>query len=69
MVILKDYWMICKILIVASEFPPLPGGIGNHAYNLASNLVSLGYEVTVIADHRDSIADEVKFDKFALEPL
>lgn len=55
--------MICKILIVASEFPPLPGGIGNHAYNLASNLVSLGYEVTVIADHRDSIADEVKFDK------
>lgn len=54
--------MIKSITIVTSEFPPQPGGIGNHAYNLALHLVNLGYDVTVVSDYRDSSADEI-FDK------
>lgn len=37
-----------KILITSSEFPPGPGGIGNHAYNLAHRLHLLGWQVWVI---------------------
>lgn len=37
---------------MTSEFPPQPGGIGNHAYNLALQLSKNGYAVTVIADER-----------------
>lgn len=40
------------ILIVSTEFPPLPGGIGNHAYNLAFEL-SKNYErVIVLTEER-----------------
>lgn len=53
-----------KILILTSEFPPQPGGIGNHAYNLAKGLQGNGYEVRVMCDIRDAIGnDEVSFDK------
>ena len=41
-----------EIVIVTSEFPPQPGGIGNHAYNLACNFSKLSYDVTVITDNR-----------------
>ncbi|WP_452227735.1 glycosyltransferase family 4 protein [Lacinutrix sp. MEBiC02404] len=52
------------ILIVTSEFPPQPGGIGNHAYHLANSLSNRNYTVTVIADQRSlSGAEEVVFDK------
>lgn len=52
-----------QILIVTSEFPPLPGGIGNHAYNLAKQLSSKGYKVDVITDQRDkSFNTEDTFD-------
>lgn len=37
---------------MTSEFPPQPGGIGNHAYNLALQLSKKSYAVTVIADER-----------------
>ena len=40
------------IVIVTSEFPPQPGGIGNHAYNLALHLSKSNYEVSVITDQR-----------------
>ncbi|WP_375234803.1 glycosyltransferase family 4 protein [Winogradskyella sp.] len=50
------------IVLLTSEFPPLPGGIGNHAYNLAEYLQQSGYKVSVIADQRDSIENETKFD-------
>ena len=36
-----------KILIISSEFPPGPGGIGNHAYNLANELSKRGNFVIV----------------------
>jgi len=46
------------ILIVASEFPPQPGGIGNHAYNLARHLQRHHFLVDVIADCRSFSGDE-----------
>src|SRR5690606_22421239 len=53
-----------RILIVTSEFPPLPGGIGTHAYQLARHLCDKGYRVTVIADQRSQEAEEeLGFDK------
>ncbi len=56
--------MSCKtshIVIVTSEFPPQPGGIGTHAWHLASALSNLGYEVTVITDQRsdDGITEKL----------
>ncbi|RSK40491.1 glycosyltransferase family 4 protein [Mangrovimonas spongiae] len=55
--------VIKYIVIVTSEFPPLPGGIGNHAYNLAKHLQIEGYEVTVLADQRSEDASITqKFD-------
>ncbi|NVK51428.1 MAG: glycosyltransferase family 4 protein [Flavobacteriaceae bacterium] len=53
-----------KILLVTSEFPPLPGGIGNHAYNLAKYLRANDFEVKVISDQRNNNNEiEKKFDK------
>ncbi len=46
------------IVIVSSEFPPQPGGIGNHAFNLASYLSKEHYRVSVIADQRSINGDE-----------
>lgn len=54
---------IKKILIVTSEFPPSPGGIGNHAFNLAQQLSSKGFVIEVIADQiKESIHLESEFD-------
>lgn len=39
-----------QVLFIASEFPPNVGGIGNHAYNIASYLSEADYDVTVMAD-------------------
>jgi phosphatidylinositol alpha-1,6-mannosyltransferase len=36
-----------KLLLVSSEFPPGPGGIGNHAFHIASELNLLGWAVRV----------------------
>lgn len=46
------------ILIITSEFPPQPGGIGNHAYNLALQFSKRQYRVEVIADQRSITGDE-----------
>lgn len=49
---------------MTSEFPPQPGGIGNHAYNLASQLCLNTCEVSVIADQRSlNGEEELRFDK------
>lgn len=43
-----------KILFITSEFPPGPGGIGNHAWNLAQNLnKSVQLDVLTISDYID----------------
>ncbi len=52
-----------NILIVTSEFPPQPGGIGNHAYYLALYLSKHNYDVRVIADQRAVLnMEELAFD-------
>lgn len=38
-----------RALLLSSEFPPGPGGIGQHAFQLARNLTNLGWEIGVIA--------------------
>ncbi|MFD2823341.1 glycosyltransferase family 4 protein [Lacinutrix iliipiscaria] len=53
-----------NIVIVTSEFPPQPGGIGNHAYNLALYLSKNKFCVQVIADQRsENGGEEMIFDK------
>jgi phosphatidylinositol alpha-1,6-mannosyltransferase len=37
-----------RLLIVSSEFPPGPGGIGCHAHQLAADLLQFGWEVSVL---------------------
>lgn len=39
-------------MLITSEFPPQPGGIGNHAHNLANALLPHNFSVTVLADQR-----------------
>jgi phosphatidylinositol alpha-1,6-mannosyltransferase len=39
-------------LIVTTEFPPLPGGIGNHAYHLANELLNEDRKVIVLTEKR-----------------
>lgn len=38
-----------RLLLLSSEFPPGPGGIGTHAYQLATHLSHLGWNVHVAA--------------------
>ena len=53
-----------KLLMMSSEFPPQPGGIGNHAYQLCWHLSEKGYYVELISDNRSmSGSEEVEFDK------
>ena len=37
-----------RLLLLSSEFPPGPGGIGTHAYQLARQLTARGWAVTVV---------------------
>lgn len=53
-----------RILIVTSEFPPQPGGIGNHAHHLAKHLQNHHFDVQVICDNRSFSGEEEKlFDE------
>src|SRR5580700_11674246 len=38
-----------RILIISSEFPPGPGGIGTHAFQVSLHLQRLGCNMTVIS--------------------
>ena len=33
-----------KILMVSTEYPPIPGGVGRYAKNLTEGLKKIGYE-------------------------
>ena len=52
-----------KILIISSEFPPGPGGIGNHAFNICNELNRRGYQIIINtkSDYVDK-NQEVMFD-------
>ena len=47
-----------KILIVSSEFPPQPGGIGNHALHLSHYLARDNNKVCVLTDFRSKEGEE-----------
>src|SRR5262245_39519851 len=52
-----------RLLLVASEFPPGPGGIGAHAYHLARQLSRMAWDVVVAApQHHVSPADAEEFN-------
>lgn len=48
-----------KLVLLASELPPGPGGIGNHAYHLALELQRHGWQVTVIAPQDYAREEEI----------
>ena len=51
-----------RILLISSEFPPGPGGIGTHAYQLAKALTQHHYEVHVLSPQ--DYADESEIQAF-----
>lgn len=52
-----------QLLLLTSEFPPQPGGIGMHAYQVASGFSDAGYRVTVVTDQRsEKGVEERDFD-------
>jgi len=53
-----------KILILVSEFPPGPGGIGMHAFSMAKALLKKEHDITVIASGDYVSNDEINdFDR------
>ncbi len=48
-----------RLLVVSSEFPPGPGGIGTHAFSVVRGLASLGWEATVLTCQDYATEDEV----------
>lgn len=51
-----------SVLVITSEFPPMPGGIGNHAYNLSIYLKQRGYDIHVLTNKRAQ--NQSEFDSF-----
>lgn len=49
---------LTKLLLIASEFPPQPGGIGTHAYQIAKELSKHDIEVSVLTDQRSANGEE-----------
>lgn len=62
-----------RLILLASEFPPGPGGIGTHAYELARGLRELDWEPTVLAPQHYARPEEVaEFNRncgFSVVPL
>jgi len=52
-----------KLLLITSEFPPQPGGIGNHALHLAQSFNENDFQVHVLTDQRSGEGkEEQEFD-------
>ena len=49
-----------RLLLSSSEFPPGPGGIGSHAFQVARNLLGLGWEVKVLSPQDYSTDEEIE---------
>lgn len=47
-------------MIVSSEFPPGPGGIGNHCYNIANELALLGNDILVVTFQDYSTISDIR---------
>lgn len=48
-----------RLLVVSTEFPPGPGGIGAHAHAVVQGLTALGWESTVITPQDYAAEEEV----------
>lgn len=46
------------IVIIVSEFPPQPGGIGTHGFDLAVHFTNNGYRVSVVTEQRSETGEE-----------
>ena len=52
-----------KILFISTEFPPGPGGIGNHAWNLAKQLnIHIPTHILTVSDYANE-KECLSFDK------
>lgn len=49
-----------RLLLLAGEFPPGPGGIGTHAYEVSRHLARLGWEVTVVTSQDFAPAQAIR---------
>jgi glycosyltransferase involved in cell wall biosynthesis len=49
-----------RVLIVSTEFPPGPGGIGTHAHQLASQLQRLGWKVAVVTSQASAPGNDAR---------
>lgn len=62
-----------RLLLLATEFPPGPGGIGTHAFELARHLTRLGWTVQVLAAQAyTTAAERDRFNQnqsFSIVPL
>ena len=53
-----------SLLIISTEFPPHPGGIGNHSFNLANEMVKRKIDVSVFTNFDKSLNYNLdSFDK------
>jgi phosphatidylinositol alpha-1,6-mannosyltransferase len=48
-----------RLMIISTEFPPGPGGIGTHAYQVAKHLAGAGWQVRVLSPQDYADADEI----------
>ena len=49
-----------RLLILTSEFPPGPGGIGSHAYQVALRLSGMNWEVAVLSPQEYASPEEIQ---------
>jgi len=57
-----------RLLVISSEFPPGPGGIGTHAFQIVLHLRKLGWEISVIT--AQDYASTLEVNKFnELQPF
>ncbi len=52
--------MSAHYLIISSEFPPGPGGIGKHAYSMGKGLLHNGVNVSVVCNMDYTSEEEIK---------
>jgi phosphatidylinositol alpha-1,6-mannosyltransferase len=49
-----------RLILLSTEFPPGPGGIGTHAFELARQLTAVGWTITVVTPQDYVSADEAE---------
>ncbi|SFD29960.1 Glycosyltransferase involved in cell wall bisynthesis [Algibacter lectus] len=56
-----------NILFISNNFPPILDGVGDYTYKLTQNLVSQGFEVSVLCSEKREIINSK--EKFSLEDI